>query len=154
VPVLAQDRRPVAQPGPDPQLVARYPLIVMEGVLEAAVQHGARALSRQLQTGMPQMMLMSGNARARGFRLDGYGVFFDVDVPAMKQSIVWSWRMLDRDDAGTANALESLKNMAKTVSDPVQKREIEQAIRSIELRVGPMPSVATASGSTSERTSG
>jgi hypothetical protein len=122
--------------------VARYPLVVMEGVLEAAVQHGARVLSRQLQSGMPQMMLMSGNARARGFRLDGYGVFFDVDVPAMRQSIVWSWRQLDRDDAGAAASLEALKKLAATVSDPAQKREVEQAIRSIELRVGPMPSVA------------
>jgi hypothetical protein len=114
----------------------------MEGVLEAAVQHGARVLSRQLQTGMPQMMLMSGNARARGFRLDGYGVFFDVDVPAMRQSIVWSYRTLFPDNAGAAASLEALKKLAASVTDPVQKRDVEQAIRSIELRVGPVPSVA------------
>jgi hypothetical protein len=141
-PVLAQVRRAAVPPQPDPQVVARYQLVVMEGVLEAAVQHGARVLSSQLQTGMPQMTLMSGNARARGFRLDGYGVFFDVDVPAMRQSIVWSWRQLDRDNAGAVASLEALKKLAATVTDPAQKREVEQAIRSIELRVGPMPSVA------------
>jgi hypothetical protein len=144
VPVLAQDRRAAGLPKPDPELVARYQLVVMEGVLEAAVQHGARVLSRQLQNGMPQMTMMSGNVRARGFRLDGYGVFFDVDVPTMQQSIVWSWRMLDRDNANAAASLEPLKRMAATVSDPAQKREIEQAIRDIELRVGAVPSVADA----------
>lgn len=144
VPVAGQDRRSATPPKPDPQVVARYQLIVMEGVLEAAVQHGARVLSRQMQSGMPQMMLMSGNARARGFRLEGYGVFFDVDVPRMNQSIVWSWRMLDRDNAGTTGAIETLRNLAKNTSDPAQRREIEQAIRSLELRAGPVPSVAEA----------
>jgi hypothetical protein len=142
VPALGQDRRAAVPLKPDPQVVARYQLVVMEGVLEAAVQHGARVLSRQLQSGMPQMTMMSGYARARGFRLDGYGVFFDVDVPSMNQSVVWSWRMLDRDNAGAAASLEALKKFAATVTDPVQKRDVEQAIRSIELRVGPMPSVA------------
>ena len=142
VPALAQDRRAAVQGKPDPQVVARYQLVVMEGVLEAAVQHGARVLSRQLQSGMPQMTMMSGYARARGFRLDGYGVFFDVDVPSLNQSVVWSWRTLDRDNAGAAASLEALKKLAATVTDPAQKREVEQAIRSIELRVGPMPSVA------------
>jgi hypothetical protein len=143
VPVLAQERRVLVLP-PDPQVVARHHLVVMEGVLEAAVQYGARVLSRQLQNGMPQMTLMSGNARARGFRLDGYGVFFDVDVPAMRQSVMWSWRMLDRDNAGAAASLEPLKRMAATVTDPAARREIEQSIRDIELRVGAVPSVADA----------
>ena len=144
VPVLAQERRAAVPPGPDPQVVARYPLVVMEGVLEAAVQHGARVLSRQLQNGMPQMMLMSGNARARGFRLEGYGVFFDVDVPAMRQSIAWSYRTLFPDNEGAATSLDALRKLAATLTDPAQKRELEQEIRRIELRVGPMPSVADA----------
>jgi hypothetical protein len=99
-------------------------------------------MSRQLQAAMPQMLLMGGTARARGFRLDGYGVFFDVDVPAMRQSLVWSWRMLERDNGSAAGALESLKNFAKSVNDPVQKKEVEQAIRRLEIQVAPFPSVA------------
>jgi hypothetical protein len=144
VPAGAQERRSPAPPKPDPQVVARYQLAQMEGVLEAAAQHGARIVSRQWQAGMPQVTLMSGSARARGFRLDGYGVFFDVDVPAMRQSVMWSWRMLDQNNADTASALESLKNFARAVSDPAQKRQVEQAIRSLEVRVGPFPSVADA----------
>ena len=146
VPVAAQEPRPPASPAPDPKMVAvaRYQMIVMEGVLEAAVQHGARVMTRQLQGGVPQMMMMSGNARARGFRLDGYGVFFDVDVPAMRQSIAWSWRTLDRDNAAAASALAALRNLAKTEQDPAKKREVEQAIRFIEMQVGPMPSIAEA----------
>ncbi|MCK7518670.1 MAG: hypothetical protein MZV64_13585 [Ignavibacteriales bacterium] len=42
-----------------------YQLAIMADVLERAVQQGARLMSRQLQGGMPQMMLIGGDARAR-----------------------------------------------------------------------------------------
>ncbi|MCX6549737.1 MAG: hypothetical protein NTY02_01815 [Acidobacteria bacterium] len=142
VPVVAQDRPAVAAPKPDPQAAARYQVAVMEGVLEAAVQHGARTMGRQMQAAMPQMLLMGGTARARGFRLDGYGVFFDVDVPAMRQSLIWTWRVLDRENGGAAGALESLRNVARNVTDPGQKAEIEQAIRRLEVQVAPFSGVA------------
>ncbi len=91
---------------------------------------------------MSQMMLLGGDARARGFRLDGFGIFFDVDVPAMRQSVVWSWRMLDLTGGGAAGAIEELKAHLKTVSDPAQRRTLDQAIRQLELQLGPSASVA------------
>ena len=141
VPALAQARQ-AAAPKPDPQVAARYQLAIMEDVLERAVQQGARMMGRQLQGAMPQMLLLGGEARARGFRLDGYGIFFDVDVPAMRQSVVWSWRMLDLTNAGPAGAIEALKAHLKTVSDPAQRRDLDQLIRQLELQVGPSSGVA------------
>ena len=135
VPAVAQDRRAVLIPKPDPQAAARYQLAVMEGALVAAVQLGAQTMTRQMQASMPQVLLMSGSARARGFRLDGYGVFFDVDVPAMRQSVVWTWRVLDRSGGPAAGAVDSLKNYAKTVSDPAEKRDVELMIRRLEAQV-------------------
>ena len=88
------------------------------------------------------MLLMGGDARARGFRLDGFGVFFDVDVPAMRQSVVWSWRMLDLTGGGAAGAIEELKAHLKTVTDPAQRETLDQAIRQLELQLGPPGSVA------------
>ena len=140
-PVLAQARQmPVAKP--DPQVEARYQLAIMADVLERAVQQGARLMTRQLQGGMPQMFLIDGGARARGFRLEGFGIFFDVDVPAMRQSVMWSWRMLDLTGGGAAGALEELKAHLKTVTDPAQRKALDQAIRQIELQIGPAPGVA------------
>lgn len=141
VPALAQARQ-AAAPKPDPQMAARYELAIMEDVLERAVQQGARMMSRQWQSAMLQPLLIGGDARTRGFRLEGYGIFFDVDVPAMRQSMVWSWRMLDPSNGGAAGAIEALKAHMKTVGDPAQRRELDQAIRQLELQVTPFSSVA------------
>ena len=140
-PVLAQARQ-IPVPKPDPQVEARYQLAIMADVLERAVQQGARLMTRQLRGGMPQMFLIDGGARARGFRLDGFGVFFDVDVPAMRQSVMWSWRMLDLTGGGPAGALDELKAHLKTVTDPAQRKVLDQAIRQIELQIAPAPAVA------------
>ena len=142
LPAFGQGRQaPV--PKPDPQVAARYQLAIMADVLERAVQQGARQMSRQWQQGgMPQMLLMGGDARARGFRLEGFGVFYDVDVPAMRQSVMWSWRTLDLTGGGPAGAIEELKAHLKTVTDPVQRKTLDQAIRQLELQLGSPGSVA------------
>ena len=43
------------------------------------------------------MTVLHGAPRARGFVLDGYGVFFDVEIPDMNQSVVWSMMSVQRD---------------------------------------------------------
>jgi len=116
----------------------RYQLAVMEGVLEAAVQLGARIVSRQWRSVSSEMLFINGSARARGIRLDNYGIFFDVEVPSMRQSVAWTWRMLDREAGGASTALQLLKSHLKTVSDPAQRKDLDQAIRRLELQIGPI----------------
>jgi hypothetical protein len=140
-PGYAQERL-VEVPKPDPQVTARYQLAIMADILERAVQQGASLMTRQLQGGMPQMFLINGDARARGFRLEGFGIFFDVDVPAMRQSVVWSWRTLDLTGGGAAGAIEELKAHLKTVDDPAERRSLDQAIRQLELQLGPAAAVS------------
>lgn len=135
-PVWAQAPMAPAVPGADPQRGQRYQLAVMEGVLEAAVQQGARVVSRQWRAVSPDVLFMSGNARARGFRLDNYGVFFDVEVPSMSQTFIYTWRLLERDAAGAA-ALRVLKGNLKTPAELAQRKELDQAIRLLERQVGP-----------------
>jgi len=142
-PIWAQSRpsrvahAPVAVAKADPQEAARYQVAVMESVLETAVQRGATVMTRQWRSVAPEMLLIGGTARARGFRLDGYGIFFVVDVPAMRQSVVWTWRMLDRDSGGAGTAVQSIRNFIKSVNDPAQRKELEQAIRRLEMQVSP-----------------
>jgi hypothetical protein len=130
VPALAQQapiRAPLAPAAiakADPQEKVRYQIAVMESVLETAVQRGAAVMTRQWRSVAPEMLLIGGTARARGFRLDGYGVFFVVDVPAMRQS-------------GASTAVQAIRNFIKSVSDPTQRRELEQAIRRLEIQVSP-----------------
>ena len=97
---------------------ARFQIAAMEGVLERAVQLGARRLSQQVQAVSPDMLFIAGAARAKGFWLDGYGVFFDVDVPAMRRSVAWSFRALDRGDRGRRGGDPALKRNLPSVRDP------------------------------------
>ena len=84
-----------------------YQIGVMERVLEGAVEHGAANLRERLQAiapDAPAQLLILGSPRVRGFRLDGYGVFFDVDVPSLNGTLTWSLRTLDP-GAGTVLAV-------------------------------------------------
>ncbi len=137
-PALAQPVAPRGAQPAAPQGVTRFQLAAVEGILEAAVQQGARVVSRRWRAVSPDVLFISGNARARGFVLESYGVFFDVEVPAMRQSLAWSWRMLDRDLGGTTMALQTLREHLKTVSDPVSRKELEQAVKRLELQMGPV----------------
>ena len=115
-------------PAPE-QMRVRFQIAAMEGVLERAVQLGARRLSQQVQTVSPDMLVIAGSARARGFMLDGYGVFFDVDVPALRRSVAWSFRQLSRPDGSVETAITSLKRNLPSVNDPAARREMDEAIQ-------------------------
>jgi len=52
---------------PQEQMQARFQIAAMEGVLERAVQLGARRLSQQVQAVSPDALFIAGAARAKGF---------------------------------------------------------------------------------------
>jgi hypothetical protein len=81
----------------------------------------------------PPDMLVSDNAHARGFRLEGYGVFFDVIVPSFETTWTWSLRTLDQNDLGIDSAMRTLQTHVKTENDP----ELEQALKRLQLQLGP-----------------
>jgi hypothetical protein len=145
-PLSAQTRVAGLDPaGAEQQLQVRYQVFVMEGVLERAVEHGAQMLSRRMQSVMPDMLLLAGAARARGFRLEGYGVFFDVEVPALRRSMAWSLRVLDQNGLGLTSAIDSLRQHVKSLSDERARQELEHALSRLELQVGPMSRAGRAS---------
>jgi hypothetical protein len=119
------------------QMQARFQIAAMEGVLERAVQLGARRLSQQVQAISPDALFIAGAARAKGFWLDGYGVFFDVDVPAMRRSVAWSLRTLDRGDRSAGAAMQTLRRNLAVVRDPQVRREMEEALQQLARTVGP-----------------
>lgn len=113
----------------------RYEIGQMERVLEGAVEHGVTVTRDRLQAiaQVPAEMLVSDNAHARGFRLEGYGVFFDVVVPSFETTLTWTLRTLDQNDLGLDSALRALQTYVKTSGDP----NLEQALKRIELQVNP-----------------
>jgi hypothetical protein len=119
------------------QMRARYQISVMEGALERAVQLGAQRLSRQVQAVSSDMLFIATAARAKGFWLDSYGVFFDVDVPAMRHSMAWTFRTLDRGGQKLQADINTMKRNLQYVRDPQAHRDMEAAIARMERLVGP-----------------
>ena len=124
---------------------SRYQIGQMERVLEGAVEHGATITRDRLKAVLPPAdttdTLMTGeNARARGFRLEGYGVFFDVLVPPFytETTLTWSLRTLDQNDLGLDSALKELRNHIQQSGDA----NLQQALKRVELQMGPMSAAA------------
>jgi hypothetical protein len=131
--VIAPPPAPLPAPKPINMEEMRRHIYVMEGALAQAVDFGAKQLNRQILAVMPGVFMLEGEARARGVHLDGYGVFFDVRVPQMRQSMVWSLRMmLDNDDAANQQALNDLRKYMQGVTDPNTRASMEKAVRQLE----------------------
>jgi hypothetical protein len=125
---LAQTRAPIDARTQD----QRYQIGVVERVLEQAVQHGADRTRNRLQAVLPPAdMLLAADARVRGFRLEGYGVLFDVEVPDLDTALPWSFRVLDQSGLGLDSALQELRALVAKTRDT----NAEQALKRIELQV-------------------
>jgi len=128
-PAMAQS---AARPADGRQL--HYQIDMMERVLEAAVAHGTAVIRDRLQAVAPDApaeLLILDNPRVRGFKLDPYGVFFDVEVPSLNATLTWSLRTLDQNDT-VQSALNTLRNRI----DP-SDAELQQALQRVALRINP-----------------
>ena len=115
----------------------RYHVEVMERVLEQAVQHGAHLVGEQMQSVTPSMLLFAGPVRARGFRLAGYGVFFDVEVPALRESVTWSFRMLGQRDFGLEGAVELIRRHMQSLGDSPARTDLAELLSHLEGQLAP-----------------
>src|SRR5689334_19870002 len=97
----------------------RHHIYVMEGALARAVNYGAQQLNREIAAAMPGVFMLEGEAAARGVHLDGYGVFFDVRVPMMRQSMVWSMQqIIQQNDRANQASIDELRRSLPGVTDP------------------------------------
>ena len=146
-PLAAQQQ---GQVRPTPQLRdQRYQITTMERVFEGAVEHGAKVTRDRLRTaGFPPEMLLSDNARVRGYRLEGYGLFFDVAVPMLEGSLTWSLQTLDQNNLGLQSALTALRSLVEKSGDT----NFEQALKRVELQVAPVSLNANVTGLPDART--
>ena len=140
LPASAQAPRPVRTASPDKE--QRYRIGTMEHVLAGAVEHGAEVTRERLQAKLPADMLLSENARVRGFRLEGYGMFFDVAVPSLEGTVLWTFKALNQNNLGLDNALRTLRSFVEASSE---NADAQQALRRLELQVAPISASQTLS---------
>jgi hypothetical protein len=120
------------------QVRARQKIFMMEGVLERAVQLGVENLRRKIRAVMPDDALLQGSApQVRGFRLDGYGVFFDVEVPSLRRSLAWSLRTMNENAAGLARDLTAMRAFVQAIADPRARAEFDRILQRVQRQMGP-----------------
>jgi hypothetical protein len=128
---------------PAPNAADLHDVRTMEAVLTSAVRMGAENLSRQMQAREPGSMFLIDTGRARGFVLEGYGVFFVVDVPMMRQSAVWSARQLMLQDV--RDKIQTLRQIAASARDAETRRQAQMQERLLTMQLqaasgtGPAP---------------
>jgi hypothetical protein len=125
------------QPREMDQVNARQRISTMEGVLERAVSAGADNMVRQMKAVMGDAPMLTGIPEVRGFRLDGYGVFFDVEVPALRLPVTWPLRYMFRDNRETVAIVNELRSLMAD-SEPRQQERIARVLRQLEQQ-GQMP---------------
>lgn len=139
-PAAPAPAQPSATPGIASDRLQRiYHIRQLEGLLTNAVKVGAGSLAAQLHA-EPSSLFVTSNARTRGFELEGYGVFFAVDVPTIMPSVLWSTQMLQRQ-------MQDVIQLRDAVADPktapgmrrVAEMELRRLERALGLQSSPLP---------------
>jgi hypothetical protein len=125
------------------QVRSRQRISMMEGALERAVSNGAENMLRKVRSVMPDPPMLTGAPRVRGFRLDGYGVFFDVEVPALRMPLTWTMRYMLDDRRATLNEL--LSELRRLPAGSPNRERVDLLVRQLERADGPKESSAVAS---------
>jgi hypothetical protein len=154
-PVTAQEPQGAARTAADIQ--AQHAMTSLEAVLENAVRYGAQMLDQRLQaSSAANMVMLAGMARARGFRLDDYGVVFDVEFPSMRRSMVWSLEQLERRQTSTGRAASAVP-VSSIKPQEIYLTEISNALadaivdHSASITVGPDESLTVAARESVDR---
>jgi hypothetical protein len=135
MPLRAQDRPGAQAPVSTQQIEARREIFDFENVLENAVGYAAQMLIQHSSMTPPPAnnirydVLLTGAARARGFRLDGYGAMFDVEFPSIRRSVAFTMSTLERPDP---EALAAYKEMRRRAQDPQSQQALDGTIKALE----------------------
>jgi len=146
-PIVRRQQGPVRNPFDQ----LRYQIGTMERVLENAVEHGASVWRDRWQAVAPVQVLLLDNARVRGYRIEDYGMFFDIDVPSLETTLFSAFRTLDQNGLGVQSALSQLKAFVQ--SQAAGDVNIQQALKRVELEFVPAATTGTAPDLPAARTS-
>lgn len=103
---------------------------LMERALEEAVARGVRTVEQQLPS-VPGVVFFAGPVRVRGFELEDYGVFFDVEYPVVRRSILWSMSTLQL-NGGLPTVLQDLRRRLQTIPEGPGQLAFEQILSEME----------------------
>ena len=129
-PALAGAQVPV-QPGPE-QMRRHEQISLFEGTLVGAVNKAAHVVAKDVQSHTSNANFFTGDASAKGFILDGYGVFVYVEIPTLDLTLSIMIDQLDRQQQQRAEPGPVSNNpdgkVEPKVALPATAREALQAV--------------------------
>jgi hypothetical protein len=115
VPAAVSAQTPV-RPSPE-QRTRQDKISIMEGTLQASVGVAARQVSQGVRSVDSNASLMFGAARAKGFPLEGHGVFFYVEIPTLDLSVMLNMEQIER-------SLQQRAGQQQPRADPQQVTDV------------------------------
>src|SRR3954468_11488392 len=110
---------------PGAEQIRRHEQInLFEGTLERAVTNAARRVAKEVQEHTSNANFMTTDAHAKGFILDGYGVFVYVEIPALDLNLTVGL-MLDQIERDAQQKPES--DRSKRTPNAVNKMKADPA---------------------------
>ncbi len=97
---------------PNPEQIRRHEQIsLLEGTLVGAVRFAAQRTAKEVQSRTNNTNFFAGEARAKGFTLDGYGVFVYIEIPTLDLTVTLMVDQMEREaqrrlDTQVANRLD------------------------------------------------
>ena len=128
LPTLLAAQTPVV---PGPEQVRRHEQInLFEGTLERAVTNAARRVAKDVQehTSSVAADFTTTDAHAKGFILDGYGVFVYVEIPALDLNLTLTLLEHQRE----ANPVSTKSSDVKSDPVPVISNAAREAWKSVQ----------------------
>jgi hypothetical protein len=114
----------------------RKQVVLMEGLLARAGTVAADTIARKLQELDPGISAFIGPARARGFIMEGYGIFFHVEVPELTGTVILSQMVMQREmQVGTA--LQDLRRALEDMPDGPMRQQALRAVMTLDRTAGP-----------------
>ncbi|MEP6995924.1 MAG: hypothetical protein ABI968_15485 [Acidobacteriota bacterium] len=98
---------------PNSEQIRRHEQIsLLEGTLVGAVRFAAGRVAKEVQSRTNNTNFFAGEARAKGFTLDGYGVFVYIEIPTLDLTVTLMVDQMEREaqrklDTQVANRLDS-----------------------------------------------
>jgi hypothetical protein len=89
------------------QQLRQEKISIMEGTLTSSVDVASKRLAKDVKSIDSTAMLFAGQARAKGFTLEGHGVFFYVEVPTLDLTVMMTVQQFEREQRSAQQRAEA-----------------------------------------------
>jgi hypothetical protein len=132
LPATARAQSPVA---PSTEQVHRHEQIsLLEGTLVGAVKFAAGRVAKEVQSRTNNTNFFAGEARAKGFTLDGYGVFVYIEVPTLDLTVTLMVDQMEREALKRSEDLRAAANRPEsgTIVKDAAPTSAKETLRDIQ----------------------